>query len=111
MVGAATQGVAMTRRQQDDSGEPAERASPGEAELTARALRGEREAWDALIARHHRRVVVSLLARGLRVDRARELAQETWTRLIQQQQRGLLTELRLPNLALTQAAFLATDDA
>jgi RNA polymerase sigma-70 factor (ECF subfamily) len=79
--------------------------------MTVRALRGEREAWDALIARHHRRVVVSLLARGLRVDRAHELAQETWARLIQQQQRGLLTELRLPNLALTQAAFLAADDA
>ncbi|MFP2898029.1 RNA polymerase sigma factor [Corallococcus sp. 4LFB] len=30
---------------------------------------------------------------------------------VQQQQRGLLTELSLPYLALTQAAFLASDDA
>jgi RNA polymerase sigma factor (sigma-70 family) len=111
MVGAATQGAAVTRRQRDDAGQPGEQGGLGEAELTVRALRGEREAWEALIARHHRRVVVALLARGFRVDRAHELAQETWTRLIQQQQRGQLTELRLPNLALTQAAFLAADDA
>lgn len=56
-------------------------------------------------------MVVSLLARGLRVDRAQEVAQETWTRLIQQQQRGLLAELRLPHLALAQASFLASDEA
>jgi RNA polymerase sigma factor (sigma-70 family) len=111
MVGAAVQGMLMMGRQREDAEQTTERATPGEAELTRQALAGERQAWDALIARHHRRVVVSLLARGLRVDRAHELAQETWTRLIQQQQRGLLTELRLPNLALTQAAFLAADDA
>lgn len=111
MVGAAVQGLPMMGRQREDAEQPAERASAGEAELTRQALGGDRRAWDALIARHQRRVVVSLLARGLRVDRAHELAQETWARLIQQQQRGLLTELRLPNLALTQAAFLAADDA
>jgi RNA polymerase sigma-70 factor (ECF subfamily) len=111
MVGAAAQGLSMMGRQPEDAEQPTAEAPPGEAELTRQALGGERQAWDALIARHHRRVVVSLLARGLRVDRAHELAQETWTRLIQQQQRGLLTELRLPNLALTQAAFLAADDA
>jgi RNA polymerase sigma-70 factor (ECF subfamily) len=98
-------------RQREDAEQPTERTQPGEAELSQRALAGDRRAWDALIARHHRRVVVSLLAKGIRADRAHELAQETWTRLIQQQQRGLLTELRLPNLALTQAAFLAADDA
>lgn len=111
MVGVAVQGLPMMGRQREDAEQPAERAHPGEEELTLQALAGERRAWDALIARHQRRVVVSLLARGIRVDRAHELAQETWARLIQQQQRGLLTELRLPNLALTQAAFLAADDA
>ncbi len=92
-----------------------ERPQPGaradEPELSQRALRGERAAWDVLVSRYHHRVVVSLLARGVRVDRAQELAQETWARLLQQQQKGLLTELRLPNLALTQAAFLAADEA
>lgn len=82
-----------------------------EAGLERRALKGERAAWDVLVARHHHRVVVSLLARGVRVDRAHELAQETWARLLQQQQKGMLTELRLPHLALTQAAFLAADEA
>ncbi|MGZ3458254.1 MAG: RNA polymerase sigma factor [Archangium sp.] len=110
-------GVALVQPVRSTVREPEERARPGgsaledEAGLTRRALEGERAAWNALIARHHRRVVVSLLARGVRVDRAQELAQETWTRLIQQQQKGLLTELRLPSLALTQAAFLATDEA
>jgi RNA polymerase sigma-70 factor (ECF subfamily) len=87
------------------------RAQADEAGLAQRALAGDRAAWNALISRHQHRVVVSLLARGVRVDRAHELAQETWARLIQQQQRGLLSELRLPHLALTQAAFLAADDA
>ncbi|WP_141607768.1 MULTISPECIES: sigma-70 family RNA polymerase sigma factor [unclassified Myxococcus] len=113
-MSAAVQGLRMTTlRLSKEADEPAEATAPGEDEtlLARRALAGERAAWDALVARHHRRVVVSLLARGVRVDRAQELAQETWARLIQQQQRGLLTELRLPNLALTQAAFLAADDA
>ena len=111
MVGAAVQGLPMIGRQQEDAGHAPERTQAGEEELSQRALAGDRRAWDALIARHHRRVVVSLLAKGVRVDRAHELAQETWTRLIQQQQRGLLTELRLPNLAITQASFLAADEA
>ncbi|WP_246137134.1 MULTISPECIES: RNA polymerase sigma factor [Myxococcus] len=112
-MSAAVQGLRMTTvRLPREAEEPME-ASRGtdEESLSRKALAGDRGAWDALVARHHRRVVVSLLARGVRVDRAHELAQETWARLIQQQQRGLLTELRLPNLALTQAAFLAADDA
>lgn len=116
VMSAAVQGLRlMVRQQRDDAGQPAEQAQPApsseEAALAERALAGDRRAWEALISRHQRRVVVSLLAKGIRVDRAHELAQETWARLIQQQQRGLLTELRLPSLALTQAAFLAADDA
>ncbi len=113
-MSAAVQGLRMTLRMPREAEEPVEEVPAREGEedtLARRALAGDRAAWDALVARHHRRVVVSLLAKGVRVDRAHELAQETWARLIQQQQRGLLTELRLPNLALTQAAFLAADDA
>ncbi|WP_233261906.1 RNA polymerase sigma factor [Vitiosangium sp. GDMCC 1.1324] len=98
-------------RQPEESARPGGSALEDEAELTRRALNGERAAWNALVSRYHHRVVVSLLARGVRADRAQELAQETWARLIQQQQKGMLTELRLPNLALTQAAFLAADEA
>ncbi|WNG39272.1 sigma-70 family RNA polymerase sigma factor [Archangium violaceum] len=112
-----TMGVALVQpiqsavRQREGGARPGGGALEEDAELARRALNGERTAWNALISRYQHRVVVSLLARGVRADRAHELAQETWARLIQQQQKGLLTELRLPNLALTQAAFLAADEA
>lgn len=80
-----------------------------EAELRAAALEGDLAAWDALIRRHDRRVMVALLARGLRVDRARDVAQETWVKLIEQQRAGKLAQLTLPGLALAQASFLAAD--
>jgi RNA polymerase sigma factor (sigma-70 family) len=108
---ALVQPVLSVVRQPEESARPGGSTLEDEAELTRRALNGERAAWNTLISRYHRRVVVSLLARGLRVDRAHEIAQETWARLIQQQQKGMLTELRLPHLALTQAAFLAADEA
>ncbi len=116
-VGEDAMGVSLVQSIQDVTQPREERtrpeARPGEDEalLSRRALGGDRDAWNTLISRHQHRVVVSLLARGVRVDRARELAQETWTRLIQQQQKGLLSELKLPHLALTQAAFLAADEA
>src|SRR5690349_9619541 len=79
-------GVALVQPVRSMVREPEEGARPGgsaledETGLTRRALEGERAAWNALISRYHRRVVVSLLARGVRVDRAQELAQETWMR-------------------------------
>jgi RNA polymerase sigma factor (sigma-70 family) len=82
-----------------------------EDQATALALQGERVAWDWLIERHQHRVVVALLARGVRMDHAREFAQEAWARLIQQQRKGALRELRLPSLAITQATYLALDEA
>ena len=88
MVGAAVQGLPMMGRQREDAGDAVERTEQGDEDVSQRALAGDRRAWDALISRHHRRVVVSLLAKGIRVDRAHELAQEAWTRLIQQQQTG-----------------------
>lgn len=91
--------------------EPEVTAGPAEAELIARASAGDRAAWGALIARHDHRVVVSLLARGIALPDARELAQKTWTRLIGQQQAGRLERLELPGLAIRQAHFLAVDAA
>ena len=75
--------------------------------LEERALAGDRDAWQELIARHERKVLFSLIARGVRVDRARELAQETWARLIEQQRLGRFERLELPGLAIAQARFLA----
>ena len=63
--------------------------------------------WDDAVRQHDRRVYLSVLALGLAPDRAREIAQMTWTRLIEQHAKGLLAELDLPGLAIRQARFLA----
>jgi len=96
---------------------PAERAAVKrlaplpEPELVALALTGDRDAWGLLIERHDHRVVISLVARGIRLAAARELAHRTWIRLIDQQRAGRLLRLELPGLAVRQAAFLALDAA
>ena len=66
--------------------------------------------WDGQMRKHGRRVVVSLLARGVAPERAKELAQEAWLRVIQSYRRGRLSELKLPALVITQAQFLALDE-
>lgn len=81
-----------------------------EQDLLAGALAGDRGSWQALIARHERKLIVSLLARGLPLDRAKEVAQETWTRLMESQRAGRLTHLTLPGLAIVQAGYLAGSD-
>jgi RNA polymerase sigma factor (sigma-70 family) len=80
-----------------------------ERALSAAALRGDMRAWNALVTRHKHRVVVSLLARGVVIDRAKDIAQDVWLRLIEQQREGKLGHLELPGLAIAQAAFLALD--
>lgn len=66
--------------------------------------------WDAAIRQHDRRVYLSVLALGLSADRAREISQATWTRLIEQHGRGALAKLELPGLAIRQARFLALNE-
>jgi RNA polymerase sigma-70 factor (ECF subfamily) len=70
----------------------------------------EHVAWDEVIAQHGRRVVVSLLARGLPLDRAKELADDAWVRIIQQHRSGRLKELRIPGLVIVQALWMMRDD-
>jgi RNA polymerase sigma factor (sigma-70 family) len=82
-----------------------------EASLCAAALQGDREAWSALVQRHNPRVVMTLLARGLRIDRAKDIAQEAWMRLVDQQRQGRLERLQLPGLAIAQATFLSLEAA
>jgi RNA polymerase sigma factor (sigma-70 family) len=89
---------------------PAEGAETPE-DLPTRALRGDEAAWNALVARHNHKVVVALLARGLPIERAKDIAQEAWLRLLEQQRAGKLRELKLPALAITQATFLSLDEA
>ena len=78
-------------------------------ELLAEASRGVRGAWDALEAKHRRRILVSLLALGLGVEEARDLSQDAWTRVWQQHRSGALASLVFPGIVITQARFLAQD--
>jgi len=86
---------------------------PGAGELTW-PLRWGAEAsdvdWNAEMRRHGQRVIVSLLARGCRPARAKELAQEAWMRVIEQRRAGRLPDLRLPGVVIAQANFLALDE-
>ncbi len=65
--------------------------------------------WDRLIDQHGRRVVVTLLARGIPLERAKELADDAWVRIIQQYRAGRLPELKIPGIVIMQALFLARD--
>jgi RNA polymerase sigma factor (sigma-70 family) len=84
-------------------------ATGDDAGLCAAALAGDAQAWSALVDRYNHRVVVALLARGIRIDRAKDIAQEAWMRLVEQQRLGKLDRLQLPGLAITQATFLALE--
>ncbi len=86
-------------------------ANEPKADLAERALRGDQAAWNALVSRHNQRVVVALLGRGLSLEKAKDIAQEAWMRLLEQQRAGKLRELKLPALAITQATFLSLDAA
>jgi len=77
--------------------------------LERQAIGGDREAWDALVRRHERRVRLTLIARGIPADAARELTQAAWVRLIERQRLGQIREMKLPGLAIAQALFLAKD--
>src|SRR5262245_44093857 len=68
------------------------------------------ELWDDAIRRHHHRVYLSVLALGLAPDRAQEIVQATWTRLIEQHASGALDQLDFPGLAIRQARFLALNE-
>lgn len=66
--------------------------------------------WDDAIRRYDRNVYLSVLALGLAPDRAREIAQAAWTRLIEQHASGGLQVLELPGLAIRQARFLGLNE-
>src|SRR5687767_978593 len=66
-------------------------------------------AWDAIVRAHNHRVVVMLLAMGLGIDRAKEIAQATWLRLFEQERAGKLKDPAFPGIALAQARYLALD--
>jgi len=68
------------------------------------------DSWDAAIRQHDRRVFLSVLALGFSPDRAREIAQAAWARLLEQRDRGALVQVDMPGLAIRQARFLALNE-
>ena len=66
--------------------------------------------WDDAIRRFDRQVYLSVLALGLNPDRAREISQSAWTKLIERHASGGLPELELPGLAIRQARFLGLNE-
>jgi RNA polymerase sigma-70 factor (ECF subfamily) len=65
---------------------------------------------DEAIRRHDRSVYLSVLALGLAPERARDIAQATWARLVEQEAKGALDAIELPGLAIRQARFLAFNE-
>lgn len=65
--------------------------------------------WAVQIEKHGHVVVVALLAQGVRLHDAKDLAQEAWTRLISADANGRLDRIELPGLAIRQALFLAAE--
>ena len=66
--------------------------------------------WDAAMQTYGRRVVVSLIAKGALPERAKELAQDAWFRVIQNHRQGRLSEVKIPGVVIKQATFLWQDD-
>jgi RNA polymerase sigma-70 factor (ECF subfamily) len=68
------------------------------------------ERWARAIATHQHRVVLSLVGVGFSFERASDLANEAWARLIEKDRAGLLGEVKLPGLVIVQARYLAWDE-
>jgi DNA-directed RNA polymerase specialized sigma24 family protein len=66
--------------------------------------------WDDAIRKFDRQVYLSVLALGLGPERAREISQAAWTKLIERHATGALAELELPGLAIRQARFLGLNE-
>jgi len=89
---------------------PSAPAADAPAPEVARREPIEEIPWNEMMRRHGRRVVVALVSRGVPLERAKELAQDAWMRVIDRHRSGLIREVSLPGLIITQAGFLARDD-
>jgi RNA polymerase sigma factor (sigma-70 family) len=88
--------------------EEAPQENPLAPVATATAVITER--WARAIATHQHRVVLSLVGVGFSFERASDLANEAWARLIEKDRAGTLGEVKLPGLAIVQARYLAWDE-
>jgi RNA polymerase sigma factor (sigma-70 family) len=87
-----------------------ELVSPRTTPARAEVARVDPAEWDAIIRAHDRRVWLSVLALGVRADRARDVVQTAWTRLMEKDGRGEITKDNIAALAIAQARFLALDE-
>ena len=71
----------------------------------------DRTEWNETIRAYGPRVIAHLAAQGVRIDRAKEIANDAWTRLLEGQRDGRLGEMKMPGLVLQQATYLARDAA
>lgn len=69
-----------------------------------------RDRWAKEYEAHQHTVVLALLANGIRLDEARELAQDAWARLYEQDANEKLETLELPGLVIRQAFFLLLEN-
>jgi len=83
--------------------------SLSEEQLARRALEGGDDAWSELARRHGHRVLISLLARGVPLEIAEDVVQETWLRLVEQGRAGRLRTLRMPGIAIAQAHWISRE--
>jgi RNA polymerase sigma-70 factor (ECF subfamily) len=84
--------------------------APGASQRAHDAATADDVDWNALMRTHGRAVVVSLLARGIEIDRANDLAQDAWLKIIAQHRAGRFPELKMPGLVIAQADYLARDE-
>lgn len=73
-------------------------------------MTAEESFWERAVRKHDRQVFLSLLSMGVGPDKARDLTQATWAKLLEKNEHGSLEELRLPGLAIKQARFLALNE-
>jgi DNA-directed RNA polymerase specialized sigma24 family protein len=64
--------------------------------------------WHNEIKKHHHRLVVFLLSKGVPLSDAKDVANETWTQLMCKHREGELPHLELPGLAFQHALFLVS---
>lgn len=65
--------------------------------------------WRQAVLLHDHQLIISLLAAGLRLDEARDVAQEAWLRVMEAASSGKLEHIELPGLIIRQASFIVVD--
>lgn len=65
--------------------------------------------WKQAVAEHDHPLIIALLAAGLRLDEARDVAQEAWLRVMEAVSTGKLARVELPGLVIRQASFIVAD--